>query len=346
MALPGELAADSELSVTQFLSNMQRVLDNPLLPVTGTRHNTAASRAAPTELPAALLTAPYVLVRRDGHVPPLELLYDGPYAVLRRCPQYFTIQLGDREEVVSTSRLKPCQSPVTVAAQPRTRGRPRGSGTRSGLPPRRLPGPAQTPPAQPEPGGEDTPVPANPPQPPRRGGLGRHYVARGPPAVSSPLSWSPPSVDPLHWGWRAGQGYLPVGLPALPAHPRYFIPVGSPARMVGRLPCPLPGAGRAPLHRHGLRLQALHLPVWLHALHRLGLLLPWSTLQAAYAQASSGDLSATSPSRTTSQRPQRRQRTPGPSREPFSPARQLGFLHAPTRLLQCGLHANAVGLLI
>jgi len=249
LALPGELAADSELSVTQFLSNMQRVLDNPLLPVTGTRHNTAASRAAPTELPAALLTAPYVLVRRDGHVPPLELLYDGPYAVLRRCPQYFTIQLGDREEVVSTSRLKPCQSPVTVAAQPRTRGRPRGSGTRSGLPPRRLPGPAQTPPAQPEPGGEDTPVPANPPQPPRGGGSGRHYVARGPPTASSPPSWAPPSVGPASALGLAGRSGLPPCRPASPPRTPPVLHTGGEPGTHGR-PAPLPlawgGSGASP----------------------------------------------------------------------------------------------------
>ena len=43
-----------------------------------TRHNTAADRLAPTVLPAELLNASHVLVRRDGHVPPLEPLYDGP----------------------------------------------------------------------------------------------------------------------------------------------------------------------------------------------------------------------------------------------------------------------------
>ena len=156
------------------------------------------------------------------------------------------------------------------------------------------------------------------------------------------LQW----VQILHWGWQAGQGYLPVGLPAPPAHPRYCVPVGSPARMVGRLPCPFAGAGRAPLHRHGLLLQALHLPILLQALHLPGLLLQWSTHQAACALTSSCHLGAASPSRTTPQRPQRSQRTHHAGREPFLPARQLGVLHAPTRLPQCGLHASAVGLLI
>ena len=61
-----------------------------------TRHNTAADRIHPTEL-----------VHRDGHMPPLAALYDIPYAVLHWATQYFTIQMGNREEVVSTSRLKP-----------------------------------------------------------------------------------------------------------------------------------------------------------------------------------------------------------------------------------------------
>ena len=59
-----------------------------------------------------------MFVRRDGHVPPLAPLYDGHYAVLDRTPQYFTIQMGDRREVVSTGRLKPCQTPHALLALP------------------------------------------------------------------------------------------------------------------------------------------------------------------------------------------------------------------------------------
>ena len=38
-------------------------------------HNTAAHEQAPETIPDALLTADHVLVRRDGHVPPLSQLY-------------------------------------------------------------------------------------------------------------------------------------------------------------------------------------------------------------------------------------------------------------------------------
>ena len=78
------------------------------------RHNTAAHQRAPESIPDALRTADRVLVRRDGHVPPLSSLYDGPYAVLRRAPRFFTIRMGDREETVHVQRLKP----FTAAAEP------------------------------------------------------------------------------------------------------------------------------------------------------------------------------------------------------------------------------------
>ena len=70
-----------------------------------TRHNTAAARIHPTELPADLLDSTHLLVRRDGLVLPLAPLYNGPYAVLCRANQHFTIQMGSRVEVISTSRL-------------------------------------------------------------------------------------------------------------------------------------------------------------------------------------------------------------------------------------------------
>jgi hypothetical protein len=90
------------------------------------RHNTASGGVAPETLLAALLTAPTVFVRCDGHVPPLTPLYDGPFAVLSRSAQHFKIQMGTREEVISTSRLKPCSDPDAAVAQPRRRSWPPG----------------------------------------------------------------------------------------------------------------------------------------------------------------------------------------------------------------------------
>ncbi len=68
-----------------------------------------------------------VFVRRDGHVPPLQPLYDGPYAVVRRSLHYFTLRIGDKVDKVdkvSTLRLKPCTDPAAPPALPRARGRP------------------------------------------------------------------------------------------------------------------------------------------------------------------------------------------------------------------------------
>ena len=67
----------------------------------------------------------HVFVRRDGHVPPLEPLYSGPYLVLRRQEKSFVLQIGDRSDSVSVDRLKPVISSVAVEAQvPPRRGRP------------------------------------------------------------------------------------------------------------------------------------------------------------------------------------------------------------------------------
>ncbi len=64
-----------------------------------------------------------VLVRADAVRPPLAPRYDGPYSVIARSDQYFTLQMGDRTDTVSTSRLKPAPNAATPAIPPR-RGRP------------------------------------------------------------------------------------------------------------------------------------------------------------------------------------------------------------------------------
>jgi hypothetical protein len=65
-----------------------------------------------------------VWVRRCGHVPPLTPLYNGPNVVIQRSLCSFKLQMGSKEDKVSTSRLKPCSSSTPTAAPP-ARGRPR-----------------------------------------------------------------------------------------------------------------------------------------------------------------------------------------------------------------------------
>ncbi len=81
------------------------------------RHN--SSTDLPSKLPAELLSTPLVWVRRGGLVLPLQLLYDGPYVVLRRSPRSFTIRVGSREEVIAVADTTP--------GSPLRRGRPPGS---------------------------------------------------------------------------------------------------------------------------------------------------------------------------------------------------------------------------
>ncbi len=81
----------------------------------------------PPRLPDDLARATMVFVRWDGHVPPLQPLYDGPYAVIRRSLHHFTLRIGDKVDKVdkvSTLRLKPCTDPAAQPALPRVRGRP------------------------------------------------------------------------------------------------------------------------------------------------------------------------------------------------------------------------------
>jgi hypothetical protein len=65
-----------------------------------------------------------VFVRRDGHVQPIQLLYDGPYAVIRRSLHHFTLRIGNKEDKVSTLRLKPCTDPTAPHALSRVWGCP------------------------------------------------------------------------------------------------------------------------------------------------------------------------------------------------------------------------------
>jgi hypothetical protein len=77
-------------------------------------------------LPEYLEKADWVWVRKDGVKKPLGPLYDGPFQVSSRQREFFRVKMGDREESVSTSRLKPAHVPPgTEPAQPPKRGRPK-----------------------------------------------------------------------------------------------------------------------------------------------------------------------------------------------------------------------------
>jgi hypothetical protein len=117
LILPGQFLDSPELPSEQFLEQFSRTLSDAQHP--STRHNTAAALRPPRKLPDALARALTAFIWRDGHVPPLQPLYGGPYAVLRHSQHHFTLQIGDKEDKVSTLRLKPCNDPTALPAQPR-----------------------------------------------------------------------------------------------------------------------------------------------------------------------------------------------------------------------------------
>jgi hypothetical protein len=72
-----------------------------------------------------LWDAQYVYVRKGGVLPPLAPQYAGPYAVVKRQPKFFLLQMGNRQEAVSVDRLKPhLGKAIVFPAAPPRRGRP------------------------------------------------------------------------------------------------------------------------------------------------------------------------------------------------------------------------------
>jgi hypothetical protein len=120
--------------MNEFIIQIDNISKN--LPMA--RHNTAADKKLPEDLPQELWAADRVWVCRGGHAPPLSPLYDGPNAVLQRSLRHFRLQLGDREDNVSTSRLKPCTGGATIPkatpAQPALPGTARGRNAAQGRP--------------------------------------------------------------------------------------------------------------------------------------------------------------------------------------------------------------------
>ena len=94
VCLPGQLSLESELDLNTFLTKMKATLSGT--ETVNSRFNTAANKIPAAVLPQALLDTFHVLVHRDGHVPPLVPLYDGPYAVLQCSLHTFTILMGDK----------------------------------------------------------------------------------------------------------------------------------------------------------------------------------------------------------------------------------------------------------
>jgi hypothetical protein len=105
------LSIDDNVTMNEFLVQINNILNNSSLP----RHNVAADRELPEDLPPDLWAAHRVWVHRCGH---LSLLYDGPYAVIQRRLRSFKLQIGGKEDKVSTSHLEPCSTSTPTMTPP------------------------------------------------------------------------------------------------------------------------------------------------------------------------------------------------------------------------------------
>ncbi len=123
IVLPNEFLQNDELSVDTIVKKFSKTL-HVSAPSLSTYNS---STDLPSELPAELLSAPLIWIRRGGLVPPLKPLYDGPYTVLHRGPRSFTIRVGSQDEVVAISRLKACTAADAMPGSPHLHSRLPGS---------------------------------------------------------------------------------------------------------------------------------------------------------------------------------------------------------------------------
>ena len=113
--LPGQLIDDAEQATDDILRLLQ---DQPAV---------AVRVPVPQPLRPLPPDVSHVFVREEvAKKSSLSPLYRGPYEVLRRMRNTVRIQLGDREDTIAITRLKPCKTDDPVVARPPTRGRPRG----------------------------------------------------------------------------------------------------------------------------------------------------------------------------------------------------------------------------
>jgi hypothetical protein len=113
--LPNQyLSIDDNVTMNEFLVQINNILNNSSLP----RQNVAADRELPEDLPPDLWTADRVWDRRCGHVPPLTPLYDSPYEVLQCNLRSFQLQMGGKEDKVSTSPAYPGTPRLHPTADP------------------------------------------------------------------------------------------------------------------------------------------------------------------------------------------------------------------------------------
>ena len=85
-----------------FLRKVERAIDG--LAVYPPHH---VRQVSPSQLPAALVAAKFVFVRKDAVIPTLTPGCRGPYLLLDRWSKYFCFQIGSKQASVSVNHLNP-----------------------------------------------------------------------------------------------------------------------------------------------------------------------------------------------------------------------------------------------
>ena len=107
--IPGRILGGANMNESETLRQQQRTLANLRLEVERLQPvETSAHRKPRTHIPGELSTCTHVFIRRGGVQPSFTTPYEGPFRVISRSPQHFTVYLPGRgKETIALSRLKP-----------------------------------------------------------------------------------------------------------------------------------------------------------------------------------------------------------------------------------------------
>ena len=120
LCLPSEFISTSLMPPDLILKQFRSVIDHTAPPLTEPRRSVAP------KISSELLKSEFVFVKRQSHAHPLSPQSTGPYKVIERKDNVFRVKIGDKIEVITVHRLKPCFSDCKVQpAVPPKRGRPR-----------------------------------------------------------------------------------------------------------------------------------------------------------------------------------------------------------------------------